>query len=94
VAWAVFQNDAFEQLSGELSWHSSSPGVHWGFCGKCGSLVLYRRDSRPDHTDVTTACLDDPDALAPTVEIWTEQKISWERLNDAIPRKPRSSLNE
>jgi hypothetical protein len=94
VAWAVFENTAYEHLSGELSWYSSSPGICWGFCGTCGSLVLYWRDSRPDHTDITTASLDDPDALAPTVEIWTEAKIAWERLNEAIPQKPRSSLNE
>jgi hypothetical protein len=90
----VFAKASFEQLSGDVRWHSSSPGVHWGFCGACGSLVLYRRDSRPDHMDVTTASLDDPDAFAPNVEIWVEQKLAWERLNDAIPHKARSSLNE
>jgi hypothetical protein len=94
VAWAVFQTEAYEQLSGDVRWYSSSPGIRWGFCGTCGSLVLYRRDSRPDHTDITTASLDDADALAPTVEIWTEAKLAWERLNEAIPQKPRSSLNE
>jgi len=94
VAWAVFENDAFHPLSGEVTWRSSSPGIHWGFCGACGSLVLYRRDSRPQHTDVTTVSLDDPDAHPPTVEIWTEHKLAWEQLNDMLPHKPRSSLNE
>jgi hypothetical protein len=94
VAWAVFANDAFDMLTGEPKWHSSSPGVAWGFCGECGSLVLYRRDSRPEHTDVTTVSLDEPDAFPPTVEIWTEHKLAWETLNPDLPHKPRSTLNE
>jgi hypothetical protein len=94
VAWAVFANHTFEMLAGEPRWHSSSLGIHWGFCGECGSLVLYRRDSRPEHTDVTTVSLDDPDAFPPTVEIWTEHKLAWETLNPDLPHKPRSTLNE
>ena len=94
VAWAVFPNSAFRMLADEPKWHSSSPGIRWGFCGECGSLVLYRRDSRPDHTDVTTVSLDDPDAFPPTVEIWTGDKLAWEALNPELPNKPRSTLNE
>jgi len=28
------------------------------------------------------------------VEIWVGEKIAWERLNPALPHKPRSTLNE
>jgi hypothetical protein len=94
VGWAVFPNGAFRILAGKPSWHSSSPGIHWGFCGGCGSHVLYRRDSRPDHTDITTVSLDDPEAFAPTVEIWTADKLAWETLNPDLPHTPRSTLNE
>jgi hypothetical protein len=94
VAWAVFENANFALLSGDIAWHSSSPGIQWGHCASCGSLVLYRRDSRPDHTDVTTTTLDDPNAFPPTVEIWIENKLAWEQLNPALPNRPRSSLNE
>ncbi len=94
VAWAVFENDAFRMLRGAVTWRSSSPGIDWGFCGACGSLVLYRRDGRPQHTDVTTVTLDDPDQHPPNVEIWTEQKLAWVELNEALEHKPRSSLNE
>lgn len=91
VAWAVFANRAFQMLVGEPKWRSSSPGIHWGFCEACGSTVFYRRDSRPEHTDVTTASFDDPDAYPPTVEIWTEHKLAWEALNPDLPHLPRSS---
>jgi hypothetical protein len=94
VAWAVFPAESFAVTQGEISEYSSSPGIYWGFCGTCGSLVAYRRDSRPEHRDVTTATLDDPDAFPPTVEIWTGEKIAWATLDPALPHKPRSSLNE
>ena len=93
VAWAVFDRDAVE-IEGELREYSSSPGIHWGSCAACGSLVAYRRDSRPGHRDITTATLDDPAAFPPTVEIWVGEKCAWEVLNPALPHKERSSLNE
>jgi len=55
-----------------------------GLCATCGSLVTYRRDTRPDHHDITTATLDDPDAFPPTAEIWVGEKIGWEALNPGI----------
>lgn len=94
VGWAVFLNENFTRLAGEVREYSSSPGIYWGSCATCGSLVTYRRDSRPDHHDITTATLDDPDAFPPTVEIWTADKIAWETLNPALPHKTRSTLNE
>ena len=94
VAWAVFDKNKFEWLQGMPSEYSSSPGIHWRFCGTCGSLVGYRRDSRATQVDITTATLDDPDLFPPTVEIWTGEKIEWETLHPDLPKKVRSSLNE
>ena len=45
VAWAVFDKRDFE----------------WLHCHGCGSLVGYRRSSRPDHVDITAGTLDDPE---------------------------------
>lgn len=94
VAWAVFDNDRFEWLSGRPQSWSSSPGIEWLSCGRCGSLVGYRRASRPAHMDITTGTLDDPDRFPPEVEIWLEQKIGWEVLAPGLPKRERSSLNE
>lgn len=94
VGWAVFDKADFALLAGEVREYSSSPGIHWGSCAICGSLVTYRRDTRPDHHDITTATLDDPDVFPPTVEIWVGEKIAWETLNSALPHKLRSTLNE
>ena len=94
VAWAVFPKAAVEITRGQVREYSSSPGICWGFCPGCGSLVTYRRDTRPDHVDITTATLDEPGRFPPTVEIWTGERIAWEQLNPALPHKLRSTLNE
>lgn len=93
VAWAVFDK-ADVAVTGEVHDYSSSPGIYWGSCPTCGSLVTYRHDSRPAHLDITTATLDDPAVFPPSVEIWVGEKCAWEVLNPALPHKQRSSLNE
>lgn len=94
VAWVVFAAEDVAITQGNVTQYASSPGIHWGFCGACGSLVTYRRASRPTHLDITTATLDDPDRFPPTVEIWTDHKIAWEASNPDLPHRARSSLNE
>ncbi|MBA3667585.1 MAG: GFA family protein [Sphingomonas sp.] len=94
VAWAVFDKSQFEWLSAGPKAYSSSPGIDWLSCPICGSLVGYRRASRPDHMDITTSTLDDPDRYPPTVEIWLEQKIGWETLHPDLPNRQQSSLND
>jgi len=94
LGWAVFDKKDFALLSGDVREYSSSPGIYWGSCAACGSLVTYHRDTRPDHHDITTATLDDPDVFPPTAEIWVGEKIAWETLNPALPHKLRSTLNE
>lgn len=93
VGWAVFAKDNVA-VAGSVREFSSSPGIYWGSCSVCGSLVTYRRDSRPDHLDITSATLDDPGLFPPTAEIWIGEKVVWETLDPALPHKLRSTLNE
>ena len=94
LAWAIFPEDAVEIVAGDLVEHESSPGVFRGFCARCGSSLTYRRDSRPGLFDVTTASLDDAEAFPPTKEIWTEERLSWEAANPALPQFPQFSTAE
>lgn len=93
VAWAVFAATDVS-VDGAIREYSSSPGIFWGSCEGCGSLVTYRRDTRPTHLDLTTATFEEPERFPPTVEIWTGERIAWEQLNPALPHKLRSTLNE
>lgn len=94
VGWTVFDKRDVAWLADEPLAHSSSRGIEWLHCHNCGSLVGYSRSSRPEHVDITTGTLDDPDRFPPTVEIWLEQKIGWETLHPDLPKRPQSSLNE
>jgi hypothetical protein len=86
LAWTIVDDDKVEIVAGTLAIHASSPGVERGFCGRCGTSLTYARANRPGLFDVTTASLDDPEAFPPTKEIWTEERLSWEAANSALPQ--------
>lgn len=86
LAWAIFEKDKVEIVSGELAVHRSSPGVERGFCAACGTSLTYARENRPGLFDVTTASLDDPEAFPPAREIWTEERLSWIAPNSKLPQ--------
>ena len=44
------------------------------FCGRCGSSVFGRSE---DEIEVNLGCLDAPDQLVPTYELWTVRRESW-----------------
>jgi hypothetical protein len=62
------------------------------FCDTCGTPLTYRRPSKANTIDVTAATLDAADDFAPVKEIWVEEKLAWECLNDRIPHYARSSV--
>jgi len=91
VAWAIFAADGFAFIAGNPRSFRSSPHIERAFCGDCGTPVVYRSDRRPDVVDITTATLDDAHSFPPEREIWTGEKLAWQRINDTLPQYPRSS---
>lgn len=55
---------------------ASSAIAERGFCADCGTPLTYRPLAR-DEIAVTIASLDDPAAIAPTVQFGRESKIPW-----------------
>ena len=90
VAWTVFRAEGFRFIAGSPAVHESSPGVERSFCPTCGTSLTYRSTSRPDVMDVTTASLDEPNLFAPRFEIWVEEKLAWEAVDNTRPHYPRS----
>jgi hypothetical protein len=86
VAWGTFDRDAFSITRGKLTEYSSSPEVVRGFCNLCGTSLTYRHQRRPDDIDVTLVTLDDPAVLAPEFHLWVQDKLSWVRIDDALPQ--------
>lgn len=92
VAWVVFRAADFAFVKGQPAQFRSSPGVTRTFCGHCGTPLTYQSESRPTAIDVTTVTLDAANDFAPTIEIWVEHRLSWERVNEALPQYRRSSI--
>jgi hypothetical protein len=86
LAWAIFPEDKVEITSGAVAEFESTPGVTRGFCARCGTSLTYARANRPGLFDVTTASLDDPEAFAPTKEIWTEERLTWVAPHPTLPQ--------
>ena len=91
VAWITVKRGDFALISGDAVRFRSSPPVVRTFCGKCGTPLTYQHHDDPDTIDVTTATLDQPEAFPPTREVWLEDKLSWEPLNEHLQHFRRGS---
>ncbi len=56
------------------------------FCGACGTYVWSRYHGAPGEAlFVRAGTLDDPDAVAPDVHIFTRSKVPWVQLPEGVP---------
>ena len=89
MAWAGIPLAGFRFVEGEPGGFVSSPGVTRGFCARCGTSLTIFSEAFPEEIYVSISALDDPEALAPEVHIWTSQKLGWFETADTLPRYPR-----
>lgn len=86
LPWATLARDDFELTRGTLKRYASSPGVERGFCGACGSPILFDM-AKEEAVDVTLGTLDDPDLMVPTHHIWTSTALAMSSgLGPHLPR--------
>lgn len=80
-------------LEGELTgWESvadSGNTVRRSFCARCGTPVLSESSGWPDLVTLRAGTLDDPDAVTPQWNIWTDSAPSWACIDEALPSTPR-----
>jgi hypothetical protein len=93
VAWLTIDRVRFQFLSGSPRIFQSSRDVVRRFCEICGTPLTYENAGSPNTIDVTTASLDVPDLHAPTMEVWLEHKLPWQRANEGL-RNYRRDLHE
>jgi hypothetical protein len=74
LPFVVFPGEAFAFTRGEPVEFRSMRG----FCGRCGSLLIYRNDERPDRLDVMTCTLDDPEAFPPEFHVSASDRLAWD----------------
>ena len=85
MAWATFARDkvVFPKMQPRI--RKSSAKAERGFCGECGSALIWQRPGATT-LDLAVASFDDPDALTPSEHIWTESRARWLKLTDQLPR--------
>jgi hypothetical protein len=84
VAWLTIDRARFHFLSGSPRMFLSSGDVVRRFCDICGTPLTYENAGSPNTIDVTTASLDFPDLYPPTMEVWLEHKLAWQRANESL----------
>jgi hypothetical protein len=84
VAWLTVERGEFQFLCGAPRLFHSSSDVVRRFCEVCGTQLTYETAGSPSTIDITTASLDFPDRHPPTMEVWLEHKLAWQRSNEEL----------
>lgn len=88
VTWVGVPTTQFELEQGEhLQWFESSPGAERGFCGQCGSSMLFRSARWPGEVHVTLSNLLAAIDRVPQAHVFYETHVPWVHLADALPKK-------
>ena len=90
VTWVTVPVNALHMDGESLRVYPSSDRVERGFCCRCGTTLTYRHLDYPDTVDITTATLDDPEALPPDDQIWTVDRLSYMKHAEALPAYERT----
>lgn len=94
VTWTSVPSERFE-LRGEehVRWYRSSPTIEWGFCGVCGSSMLYRaiaaghpEEPALDRYYVTVASLRGELGMEPGSHVSFEEHVPWFNPGDKVPK--------
>ena len=93
VAWFTLARAEFRLVAGKPARFASSPGVTRTFCPRCGTPLTFESGDYPDEIDITTASLDDPEAVPPCDHTRTATRLSWIRLGDGLPSFPDTRPN-
>ena len=89
VTWVGFNSDSFRVTAGAdiLRWYHSSAPAQRGFCGDCGSSILFRSERWPGEMHVCLTNLIDPIDREPESHAHYDTHVPWLSLADDLPRQ-------
>jgi hypothetical protein len=82
VAWFSVRESAFRIVAGQPASFASSEHGRRRFCPRCGTQLTFRTSLAGDEIDITTASLDDPEAVPPVDQTWAVSRLSWMPADD------------
>ena len=77
MAFAGFRKQEVTFTQGTPKEYKSSKEITRTFCADCGSPIEWRKDARPDDTNLTLGLFDDPHQFEVKNDVWTDQKVPW-----------------
>lgn len=90
LAWAMFPKAAVA-IRGEPAVYASSATGRRSFCGACGAGLFFTNAplEQMGMMQVRIAALDDPDAIAPKMQVQTAERPDWMATAHALPEFER-----
>ena len=87
VTWFGVDRPAFHLHRGEdaLRWRASSPEAERAFCSECGTPLFFRSERWPGEIHVAVGTVDEPAALLPAVNVFTDDAIPWNYSLHTLP---------
>lgn len=90
VTWGTVPRARRKLLAGRWREIAHADRVR-SFAACCGTQLFFADTPDSATIDVTIASLDDPTPFAPGMAIWTEDRLPWVRLDEALPAFRRST---
>ena len=85
VAWGLVGRDELK-VEGETMEYVSSENGRRHFCPRCGTALFYTNEQIfPGMIDVQIATLDNPDEIAPNMQVQAAERIGWMERVEQIP---------
>ena len=88
VTWVGVREEAFRLVRGadQVRWYESSEHGRRGFCGTCGTTLLYRSGLSPGEVHLVRAAVEGPVDRAPQGHAFVDHAVDWVELGDDLPR--------
>jgi hypothetical protein len=86
LAWAMVPKAAVS-VTGEPKVYKSSQSGRRSFCGSCGTGLFFTNAplEQMGMMQVRIAVLDDPDAIAPKMQVQTAERVTWMASAENLP---------
>ncbi|MEN7537444.1 GFA family protein [Aurantiacibacter flavus] len=92
VGWIGLEADKLRFTGAEPVRYNGASGSTRSFCGTCGTPVAFvNEEFMPGIVDVPSVTLDDPDAIAPQVQVQVVERRAWMAHLADVPEFARFS---
>ena len=78
------------QVKGYTTIADSGRKITREFCPSCGSPLFTRAEKCPNLVFLKAGCLDEPELIKPSCQVWTKRAVGWAYIDEKLPCYPES----